>query len=725
MVDSKRAGFEISSLYGFDLDASGCARTIYVYGSAPATGTVHVRWPFSQDTVWAEILDAKEEFEDFDIRNDINQFLGEPFEKNRVWLAKFDTEHTPLANMPIGKLSEALSITAWLFDESLDENNRPIENRSAYAEANFKEIRQHKGFDVGVLFVHGIGTQIRSSTLARFGTKPLELLNVLFAASSRAITGMYEEIAQLKWEEFAQKDKESDGRIWRRSDLRQRFKWTGRLQRIASGADHVADSGTDRVNLKDIEIPIAGRADIVDVSSRDDEPASATIQVRTLTGTNQYRESQWLLAENHWADRFAPPTASQTLRWSLMSIPIAMTFVAGRKAGETKNRWEVPPYMLVWSIIGVLLQAMVLVLALPALLPFQALAEFAQRLQSRLIAVVGDSLAFVDLKFDRAHLIGTFQKDLAWLRSRCQRVVVVAHSQGAAIAVNALKGYDNKSRNAVDVLATLGSGGRLLESFERDSDIFQKSSIAGWCGLLSVVVLAASWLVSSVASTVFLICIGLILLAIASAGAWRLHGKEDEYEIPDYSLPKWFDFHASHDPIALGPQARQRESFQENYSAVRVFNNGSFLSDHNAYFDNEPEFVQPLVQIIANQCGDGLLPLLPDWPAASVPITKSRKKMVSQLNVVRAIVVASTLALIGWFAEPLTLGIDRWLDASDPVASANARILLVRHSAIIASPLLTYLVLLFPLWRARARAVYRRDLAEYLKRAVDEKTSGP
>jgi len=86
---------------------------------------------------------------------------------------------------------------------------------------------------------------------------------------------------------------------------------------------------------------------------------------------------------------------------------------------------------------------------------------------------LGDSLVFTDNKVINAAICSKVTADLTWLRQRCDRVVVLAHSQGAAVAHTVLRRSDTIS---VDRLVTFGSGLRKLLEVKSVTDLSVQKS---------------------------------------------------------------------------------------------------------------------------------------------------------------------------------------------------------------------------------------------------------
>jgi hypothetical protein len=137
------------------------------------------------------------------------------------------------------------------------------------------------------------------------------------------------------------------------------------------------------------------------------------------------------------------------------------------KSRKTIDRWRsflrliaITFFTLALPIISpiiLLLELFLVALLIAALLPFKVIQDAVQRLNAAISAVIGDCLIFATSALRRQSVTNKFLRDIAWLASSfdCKHIVVVAHSQGAAIAYLALKRYRVPP---VRLLVTFGAG---------------------------------------------------------------------------------------------------------------------------------------------------------------------------------------------------------------------------------------------------------------------------
>jgi hypothetical protein len=496
-----------------------------------------------------------------------------------------------------------------------------------------------KEFRLGVLFVHGIGTQPPRDTLVRWG-------DVLLKVIGRA-TG------------------EEPGRT----------------------------------------IPIVGQADAGDRSG--DKPAEVVVEFRRNEGD---RREKWLLAEGWWADSFPAPTYSELVSWSFRAVPWAIALHIAQRFWQTNPKASKGAWLWAYSkAFAQLLLAMALTpvfMILPTLtlvlglLPIPRLRSAILTTQTMLIATVGDSLAFVESPLRAALIRGRILEGLERLKSRCERTVIVAHSQGAAATLDVLGGileHDETGKSPApppegpvpDALVTFGSGVNQLVSLkvlstgrlERKTGTNAASmAVIATLGMMALLVLLfvripsestqlvkaftfllvfyggsalvfwgsrqmfdklTAWgvlgarqeaadkklklLASVVICLAYLALVGyfffdllsamwdrdlrtthiqflLNLLAIVGSSFWMILSPTTRTAVTrpvQYppGLFRWMDVYASADPVPNGPT--RIEDTSAEVTSVQVWNRGALLSDHTSYWDNLDGFVLRVARMCA------------------------------------------------------------------------------------------------------------------------------
>jgi hypothetical protein len=295
--------------------------------------------------------------------------------------------------------------------------------------------------DVGVLFVHGIGEQQQAETLLRFA-EPLRT-------------------------------------------------WVDARSRVLGGGGVTVE---DRDSL-----------------TATDQPAHTRWEVVFPGG-----ETRWLLAEARWADAFPPPSAGSMLIWaasfskravgrvvSHLLLPGAATFEASSRgmgavadiaeesitsarvgAASGIALFQVAGWILfaavmvfcyLWipllayahalAVVGVLVVvvAWVAALILVVCLKLPVVKSRVARFCGALVTSVGDTYALIREPISAGGMRGRIRDRLAWIAERCDRLVVVAHSQGAALTADILTSH---ARPHVDWLVTVGGAVGLLDDIQ-------------------------------------------------------------------------------------------------------------------------------------------------------------------------------------------------------------------------------------------------------------------
>jgi hypothetical protein len=191
--------------------------------------------------------------------------------------------------------------------------------------------------------------------------------------------------------------------------------------------------------------------------SADETPAHARLSI-----TGVQINSTWLLAESWWAASFQAPRYSDLWRWSLGIVPLAVADHFVRRFRLAQGRWRQLVELLLAGVAIALLPFMMLVMMASlviGILPIPRLRTALLRLQKVLLGTVGDSYTLLESSIRGAAMSSRVRHDLQWLHASVAKSVVVAHSQGAAVAHAALK-----PANAVkpDLFFTFGSGLRKL-----------------------------------------------------------------------------------------------------------------------------------------------------------------------------------------------------------------------------------------------------------------------
>lgn len=555
-----------------------------------------------------------------------------------------------------------------------------------------KEAELHR---LGILLVHGIGTQPQRETLVRWGDALVELIAGATKAPER--------------------------------------------EAAAGGAAEAKAGEEDAPKAATEEVPNATPAARPPLTVTLDRarPGSGTAEdaaeVALALETADGRQERWLLTECWWADVFPPPTYGELVSWSVRAVPwsialhVAQRYWQCSEDGGMRRAWaavRATGQLLVALALSPLVVVLLSVALLLGLLPIPQLRSFILAAQSTLTATVGDSLAFVESPVRAALIHSRLRDGLAGLRARCERMIVVAHSQGAAVVHEALGGR-NPSDGGGEVrlaaatpvpetLVTFGAGiGKLVALREAPSVVREigrnpvaaalrwllfTAGMAGfvflsvrtgalglrellWSALLALVVLialVALWfaldgpLARLRASTRIKIAVSLVVAVLAivwlvakrsDLDPWPLLGSwfavlglyASIWTIFEPRVKKiltsrvcrppgvrrWVDLYASHDPVSNGALGVRDVQTVES---VPVWNEGSLLGDHTSYWANRDEFVLRVVRECAATASSSWAHLLPPPPTPAAGEPTSSERRVGYLRRARM------LGRLGWFA---------------------------------------------------------------------------
>lgn len=114
------------------------------------------------------------------------------------------------------------------------------------------------------------------------------------------------------------------------------------------------------------------------------------------------------------------------------------------------------PWVLArWMLIALALQIPLTIAYLVTLLPIPGISKWVTTAVRKLASVLGDSFVLVKLESQRAAILTHFEQSLRYLDLECEYVAVLAHSQGTAVVCDVLR---TKPGLRPDLLVTFGSG---------------------------------------------------------------------------------------------------------------------------------------------------------------------------------------------------------------------------------------------------------------------------
>jgi hypothetical protein len=272
----------------------------------------------------------------------------------------------------------------------------------------------------------------------------------------------------------------------------------------------------------------------------------------------QFPAARWMITENWWAAKVAPPGLSTMASWlgPQGGVGQIVNAILGNRGEESPYLWlakaAVVPFVTV--LAGLVLTVYSLVRGIVALIPIQALRDAAvlRAFDEFLTGWFGDVRILLFDPAQSANIRAGLAKAIQRLRADgCSSIVVVAHSGGAMVSYLTLTDPALAKSAQVDKLITFGEGWNL----------------------------------------------GLILTPEGAGMADRLRSDITRIQ----KNLRWRDFWASHDPAPAGilktiELPERRPARPDAIRSKRVWNRRSLLDDHGTYFDNDEEFTIPVLR---------------------------------------------------------------------------------------------------------------------------------
>ncbi|WP_353813521.1 hypothetical protein [Agromyces sp. SYSU T00266] len=281
---------------------------------------------------------------------------------------------------------------------------------------------------------------------------------------------------------------------------------------------------------------------------------------------------------------------------------IESLLAAARAWGWRPQYWWRVILQALWTAVSLPLVAAVLIVLvtsviLRALIPFAWLQTLLGKIEVLLSTFIGDSLLFSESAINSAAMSSVVAHDVNWLGARCRTVILVAHSQGAAVTAQALE-----HTPPVRTLVTYGAGISQLQWLR---------SVSRWENVvLALISLLVLGLVGVVAFTIVDVfrggevpdwMVALLLFGWPAAAAFlQAMAKQVTAATRDARLQansrklaqRWVDLWASADPVNGGPSTK---TVFEQVEEIRLWNHGNVVTDHSSYFANRTEFVTRIV----------------------------------------------------------------------------------------------------------------------------------
>jgi len=386
------------------------------------------------------------------------------------------------------------------------------------------------------------------------------------------------------------------------------------------------------------------------------EPSHAVLEITV----GQSSPQTWLLAESWWADEFHRPPFMKLAGWLLAIGPWALISHASRWLRDAPSWWQVAYQLLkiVFAVpLSLLLQIVVASLALLAWLPIPVLRRSISGFLLNITGTLGDSYVLLENPVQQAAAIDALRHNVDWLAGSCERIAVVAHSQGAAIAQLALAEAERRHPK-VCVLATFGSGVAKLSEL-RSMSTEKLARLVRTIVPVSTVAIALLPQALSVAPPsddqsliwfLFLV-IPLVMMTVAVAVVWNnlTAWPERAANLSLWPLD-WIDYWATSDPVPNGPFAP--EGTVPGLQQVRITNRISWFTDHTTYWENRDEFVMPLASELDRRACTGIFPIKELAPITRIP---GRRVRANVLVAARAICALAALVILAAFRGQLAL----------------------------------------------------------------------
>lgn len=491
-----------------------------------------------------------------------------------------------------------------------------------------------KDYELGLLFVHGMGEQERGDTITQMGDALAEWLR-------KQLANRGDETAAT----------ETDFRI-REASLR----------------------GGESSGLAHASVEVSGTSDGVKTTQ------------------------SWLLAESWWADAFRPATFSELVAWA---IAVGPWLIASQEAGlrqrlsladafgkqpfwrRVADRVVAGILVIIAALVAAIITPLALGLLVLSLVPVPVVSDFIRRLVQNLSGSFGDLLVLVRSPVRFAAMAERVRDDIDELHERAERVMVVAHSQGSAVAWHAIRRAAQvpaADRARVDLFLSFGQAFRKLKSLHRlhtrvrPLDQFWFAALATLSTLTLVTAALQLWtvLVTLVESEGRIgglwdraafnvagaaVCFGVVaviqrilrLEAEKNDKAAEVTVIEDLAEVrAAFPAFRWLDLWASADPAPNGPLFTRPV---DGVLSLRIRNLASTALDHSVYWSNVTEFVSAVAFAGASLLGwspIGTSALPPSLRVAS----EIREIRVSILALARVAVFAALIAAL-WAVRDL------------------------------------------------------------------------
>jgi hypothetical protein len=510
----------------------------------------------------------------------------------------------------------------------------------------YKDVQAIELFDLGVLFIHGIGNHKVRETLIRFG-EPF----VQFWEQWLKKTTLYaaERIPKEERENFS--NKLNKGVLWSRHDNDAVTHWVDEFAN-AQVVDGAITYGADGIYCGGVSAE-----DTMFSSPCSDVASSTLLRFSLVRNDCALHESHILLSEAWWTEKTVYPSVKELIDWIWCVFPVIMQrhifFTLSSGYDELCKGWRggalllsnvirgifnfliLFTKLLVWMpvlfVFGVLWQTVLLLLGLLGIVPIQWLRQLIGSFVDLLMGTVGQSYALKTSAIRRNAMVRAAARDLEWMATKCRRVAIISHSQGAEVArllfqaqrypkvcrwitfgagIVQLNMLEEKCMNHPNVkffayflkgctIVTLA----LLALYAFDSVYGQIWPVLPWVQARFDKLITA---LPFFAEYPYIIAYILLLLMCSLA----LTIPPMTLRLRPSMMSKWRDYFASHDPVPTGSMFdRYKDEIEKKHIPMpvenRIFNTRFGLLDHTTYFKNWEQFVAPIALDLFELAGLG------------------------------------------------------------------------------------------------------------------------
>jgi hypothetical protein len=318
-------------------------------------------------------------------------------------------------------------------------------------------------------------------------------------------------------------------------------------------------------------------------------------------------ETKWVLAESNWADAFERPGFKSVAFWSIRVVPwfILTQFTDQLAEDLRKGRFGRAlfsfGYLVLTFPLALLIQLLVLLLVPMSLLaPLRPVVAPIQRWIS---GVIGDTFVLLNSRFQFQAMVSKVRQDIGWLSRRCEVLVVIAHSQGAAVAHEAVQ---QAREPKLERLITFGSAVSRLKALRYVLDNAPGMLTASSLVTMTALMLAGLYLWSLLAAggSLFYAVVGIWSLGILLAFSaymmpFTLKGINEQCHAKQrfgLSAPaEWDDYYATSDPV---PNGSMLDGTHYTKRDREVHNQANVFRDHSSYWRNLDQFGIAVVQTL-------------------------------------------------------------------------------------------------------------------------------